>query len=313
MVPIRDEFAISTVEITRRLAATGRWSSLLIMLTLAACSAPETPSAGQQGPAQTAPGGVLDLAAEDVSGVQDVNDVERLVAEFERVAGERLGVHRVRDTEVDALVLVVDQRQFEPALAAFDGDRGRGISAVDALREDGARVVVGSSFVSQINSLVPVGLLRVSGRDINGIQAHGYRRVIGTRPDGLSVVGHRAYHANMFDSALQAGPGVVEEGLLDITERDLQRTRYLRGFVATCGDHALAGVSLIPVHLFSLGQALLQFSETERLGCDEVVNLAGDREAVLGVSNGAEAAFYGNPLTAKVALVTFLERTAQDR
>ena len=55
------------------------------------------------------------------------------------------------------------------------------------------------------------------------------------RADGLGVVASREYHHGMFESAMQVGPGVVERGLLDISERDLARPKYFRTFVGTCG------------------------------------------------------------------------------
>ena len=69
----------------------------------------------------------------------------------------------------------------------------------------------------------------------------------------------------MYDSAIQLGPGVVEQGLLDISERDLRRPRYLRAFLATCGSVAVVGVSLRPMHLYTLGQRLLVFFNAEGL------------------------------------------------
>jgi hypothetical protein len=111
----------------------------------------------------------------------------------------------------------------------------------------------------------------------------------------------------MYDSALQVGPGVVEQGLLDITERDLTRTKYLRAFVATCGHIAVVGATQRPMHLFTLGQRLLEFMQADGMACDEVVNLAGDREIILAMTSEdrSRTVYIGHPKTAKAALVGF--------
>ncbi len=298
MVPIRDEWRM-------RLLLRKVSQRIVLVALLAGCGA-ETP-VPESGPAPSAPGGTLVLGV-DALAIGEALPTADLERAFRALESDGVEVGRIRNQAVDVLVLILDLRRVEPAVIGANLEGARGVTEVSASARSGMRVVVGSSFVSQLNSLSPVGLLRIEGREMNAIQAHGYRRVLGVRPDGLSVVGHRAYHADMFDSALQVGPGVVEEGLLDITERDLQRTRYLRSFVATCGTRALAGISLIPVHLFSLGQALIEFSTSRELGCDEVVNLAGDREAVLGLTDGKRLAYFGHPLTSKVALITFSER-----
>jgi hypothetical protein len=68
-------------------------------------------------------------------------------------------------------------------------------------------------------------------------------------------------------------------------------------------------MTLAPAHLFSVGRALLEAVP----GCDEVVNLAGDREAVLALSDGRRSVWLGRPETAKVALVALVQRPALAR
>ena len=80
------------------------------------------------------------------------------------------------------------------------------------------------------------------------------------------------------------GPGIVERGKLDISERDLERPKYFRTFVATCATRTLIGASQAPMHLHTLGKRLLAYLKEVDLGCDEVVNLAGDREVILAMA-----------------------------
>ena len=207
---------------------------------------------------------------------------------------------------VDTLLLIrVDLDVLEPVLI---GGRDGGVTAEDAL--DDVQVVVGSGFVSHVNSLSPVGLQQIDGQLQSEMQPYGYTRVLGLGSNSLGVLGHRDFHRGMYPSAIQLGPGIVEQGLLDISERDLTRPRYLRAFVATCGRTALAGVSLHPMHLHTLGKVLIEFFGQAGLDCDEVVNLAGDREAVLAMAaaDGERFAYFGHPQTAKATLVGFGRR-----
>jgi hypothetical protein len=191
-----------------------------------------------------------------------------------------------------------------------DGNLRAGVSASEAIVSFGLDLVVGSSFVSELHSLAPVGLLQIEGQTISEVQGHGYTRILGVRADGLSVVASREYHRGMFESAMQVGPGVVERGALDISERDLERPRYFRTFVGTCGATAIIGASQVPMHLYTLGQRFLTFVAEIGLSCDEVVNLAGDREAVLAAASPdrGRIAYLGHPQTAKAALLGFRRR-----
>ena len=217
-----------------------------------------------------------------------------------------VSVLSIADADASVIALLVDLEVMEPVLL---GGKPDGITAAGVVGGR-AQAVVGSGFVAEVSSLDSVGLLQVQGRTLSPVQPHGYTRILGVRPEGLGVVGHRDYHRGMYDSALQAGPGIVEAGLLDISERDLKRPRYLRAFVATCGPVAVVGATLRPMHLFTLGQRLLAWFTQAGLACDEVVNLAGDREAVLALasSDGSRFAYVGHPLTAKASLLGFRRR-----
>ena len=267
---------------------------------ISACSDPETdPTA----PAERAPSGLAQWQARQID--EGALTLEAIVGAFRDVAVEGIFVHLIEDTDASVIALRVDLEILEPVLL---GGESEGITAAGALAQ--VQAVVGSGFVAEVSSLDPVGLLQVQGRTLSPVQPHGYTRILGIRPEGLGVVGHRDYHRGMYDSALQAGPGIVEAGLLDISERDLKRPRYLRAFVATCGSAAVVGATLRPMHLFTLGQRLLAWFAQAGLACDEVVNLAGDREAVLALASddGSRFAYVGHPLTAKASLLGFRRR-----
>ena len=281
---------------------------LCLLLLSAAVSCSEDPSVGDasisDAPAERAPAGTSVLPVAEID--DGTLTAEALAQAFSDLGVEGVGVELLEGGGEALLLVRVALDVFEPTLVA--GWPG-GVTAAGALGE--LQVVVGSGFVSHVSSLTPVGLLQVDGEILSEMQPYGYTRVLGMRSDAIGVLGHRGFHKGMYDSAIQLGPGIVEQGLLDISEQDLNRPRYLRAFVATCGRTALAGVSLRPMHLYTLGQRLLSFFERASLVCDEVVNLAGDREAVLAMvaPDGARFAYFGHPKTAKAALVGFKRRT----
>ena len=286
----------------------GRWRPLLgwplavaaALALFAACSDHKTDASA---PAQRAMGGLAQQPVKELG--ESASAPSAVVDAFRRLATDGVAVASIMDADAAVVMLRVDLEVLEPVL--LGGESG-GITAAGALAE--VRAVVGSGFVAEVNSLDPVGLLQLEGRTLSPVQPYGYTRILGVRPQGLGVVGHRDYHRGMYDSALQAGPGIVEAGLLDISERDLKRPRYLRAFVATCGDAAVIGATLRPMHLFTLGQRLLAWFAQADLACDEVVNLAGDREAVLALASGdgSRFAYVGHPLTAKASLLGFRRR-----
>lgn len=289
------------------------WPLLFIALiwTLVACDGNESVRPTTAGAsAQRLPSGELALGL----GAVDAGITMPPAALFELFKSLEVSGVRTHLVELYAqpafLLLEVDLNVFEAVLVGTDGGRRPGLSAGEAIDAFDLDLVIGSSFVSEVHSLTPVGLLQIEGAIISKLQSHGYTRVLGVRSDGLGVVASREYHRGMFESAMQVGPGVVEQGLLDISERDLERPKYFRTFVAACGAKVMIGASLVPMHLYTLGRRLLEFVAEIGQTCDEVVNLAGDREVVLALAspNRSRIAYFGHPQTAKAALLGFRRR-----
>ena len=192
----------------------------------------------------------------------------------------------------------------QPRIITFPHE---GISVQQAMNTSNASIVLGSGFVSEAHSLEPVGLLRVNDVQLSPLAPYGYTRIIGLNERDAGVVHRKTYERNMFVSALQAGPGIIEQGALDISERDLERPKYYRSFLALCGDGLSVGISTQPTNLHTLGQALVSLFANEGLDCPEVVNLAGDRQAVIAVrmGDGEGYFFHGDITTNKVTLFSF--------
>lgn len=282
------------------------------LLTSSACD-PTPNTAAPLAPAVNVPHGMFDITTNTTS----IAPRARTVAALQSLALENdMSFYELQGPEGSiAALLAIDLVRFEPLVLTNTA----GITPKAAISQDGIAVIIGSSFVSQVRMMEPIGLLQRDGATLQAVEQHGYTRILGITaagseadtslaPGRFAVLHRSQWQPNLFQSALQAGPGIIEQGLLDISERDLQRSKYFRSFVAACGDTAVVGATLIPAHLYTLGQALVDFFAQNNLACNEVVNLAGDREAVMLVRSGTEAAFLGDPQPRKVALIGFKQR-----
>ena len=204
----------------------------------------------------------------------------------------------------DIVLAQIPAADFDPRIL------GPGVAPAEALIDGGQTLVFGSGFVSVFDPVSPLGLLQVEGTVLNEITPHGYTRVLGVR-DGserdVAIVGRNDYHRGMFESAIQVGPGIVEGGLLDISPRERKLPTYVRAFVVSCSDRWIVGVTQIPMHLIDVGEHLLGFFAAEELACEEVVNLSGDREALLAVmsEDRRSIAYFGNPTLPRASLLAF--------
>ena len=211
--------------------------------------------------------------------------------------GEALG-------SADIVLAQVPAATFDPRIL------GPGVAPAAALTDGGQTLVLGSGFVSVFDPVSPLGLLQVEGTVLSEITPHGYTRVLGVRDGsarGVAIVGRNDYHRGMFESAIQVGPGIVEGGLLDISPRERKLPTYVRAFAASCSDRWIVGITQIPMHLIDVGEHLLAFFAAEELACEEVVNLSGDREALLAVmsEDRRSIAYFGNPTLPRASLLAF--------
>ncbi len=214
-----------------------------------------------------------------------------------------VGVEAV-GTDAAVIVAHLPRARFDAAIL------GLGARAVEVLADDGYALVVGSGFVSVFNPESPLGLLQLDGEIKSEPSRHGYSRILGTRDNNLVIIGRQDYHPGLFESAMQVGPGIVEAGQLDILRRERELPAYIRAFVATCEDRWLAGVTQLPMHLYDLGERLLNYLEVRKLRCDEVANLSGDREALLAIRSDDDGsiAYFGNPSLPRASIVAFKAR-----
>ena len=280
----------------------------------------------QQAPATTVPQGLLDLSAKNARDRDQITPrAKALEAMAALTQDSGLSFHRLQHQGTDVAALVeIDLAKLTPAIVA----QPTGVRPIDAIQQANVRLVIGSSFVSQVRRMQPIGVLKVNDELLQDVEVHGYTRILGIHniSDNLSenvsrvdtnsnpgfqqrfgVVHRSEWPLEHFHSALQAGPGIIEEGQLDISERDLQRQKYFRSFVAECGERSVVGATLVPMHLHTLGSELVKFFAAKQLGCNEVVNLAGDRESVLLLRKGNSAVYLGDPNQSKAGLISFSE------
>ena len=209
--------------------------------------------------------------------------------------------HRVGD---GAMALELDHAFFEPVIAGV-GNRSRGGVTARGQISSGMEIVLGSGFVSEFRPIAPLGLLQIDGTVVSELSNHGYTRILGLRDGVLDIIGRADYHRGLFTSAMQVGPGVVELGKLDISERELKLPAHFRAFVARCDASTLVGITLKPMHLYDLGGDLLATFEATGINCTEVANVSGDLEALLAVQSGERSLYIGDPDSPKASLIGF--------
>lgn len=249
--------------------------------------------------------GVLTLPAPDAQRFDARLSTPGLLAALEGARRDVL-VEPVGDAGL--VVAHLPRRAFEATIL------GLGVAALDALQEQGYATILGSGFVSVFNPVSPLGLLQLDGEVKSQPTPHGYSRILGANAGLLRIIGRADYHPGLFEGAIQVGPGIVQEGKLDILQRERELPAHIRAVAVTCEDRWLAGVAQTPMHLYDLGERLLAYFAARGLRCDEAVNLSGDREALLAIrsADGKSIAYVGDPTLPKASMVAFRARsTAQ--
>ena len=257
-----------------------RLACLLVLFSISACDQKET----QVGPYSP------NISAQFTNRIAEL-DLPGVNAHFLR-----------RGPEDVAVMLELSPNLLQPILAA---EPQQGISALDAMERYQPLVLLGSGFATHAQSLEPVGVLKIAGLEYSPLQPHGYTRVVVFNDKDLAVIHRNEVISDNHENAIQLGPGIVERGQLDISERDLQRPRYFRSFLVLCSERWLVGVTTTPMHLRTLGQALQDYFAGQSWRCNEAINLAGDRQSVLVVRIGEEIIHHGDIESEKVSFLGF--------
>ena len=222
------------------------------------------------------------------------------------IAGSALGTraYRIKESpDIDLVFIEIPKDAFAPELLAEPG------TGINLSGEQTPGIFVGSGFESSTKALTPLGLLLRHGEQLNGIEPHGYTRILGFNATGLTVVHRGEFEPEQFSSALQLGPGIIEDGAVDISEKDLLRPKYQRTAVATCEARWVVAATLQPMHLRTVGLRAKALFDAQHWECDEMVNLAGDQQALVAIYDGKSWVHYGDMLDLKVALVAFRPST----
>ena len=279
--------------------------AMLLLVLLAACD--ETPTARTP----SAPSTELSASLRAGKRVTELSAAE-VTSILQSPLRPGLSAWELTDPDGRLVVVAAGFSLLRPRLLGVTASEPQGVIPDGLVDDDAIAMLIGSGFVSELMALTPLGLLQIEGEVVSRIQRHGYTRIFGVGEKKLGVVDHLQYERGLYPSAMQVGPGVIEHGRLDISERDLERPAYFRALVATCGETTLFVASLTPMHLHAIGRSVLKFAGEQGLTCDELVNLAGDREALLGVRLAdSRMLFIGNPRTSRAALVA-LESVALD-
>ena len=279
----------------------------LLCWMLVACDLPTAKRAAEQQPLSQIPLGKINL--DPSSRPQHDAKVLRLdltawLREIEAVGIRPLLLPQEKDAE--ALVISLKAAAFEPTLI-FNRPPLR--SSDRLLTQGTASFSLGSGFVSSTQASEPVGLLRIKDEDISPLLPHGYTRILAVRDGALQIFHRDDERVMQVPQAMQLGPGIVENGLLDINQRELRKQPYHRAALGLCETPTeltyLLVISLKPIHLYRLGQLLLDQQRVPAWRCREVVNFAGDREAFLGVKTPDGLFYVGHPKRVRMSLLAF--------
>ena len=265
---------------------------LLLWMGVCACS-PEQPVMQAKSPAEQLPYGVWPSPGDFADQLKQ--------AQQRGIDIDQIGLTGA----APLMVLSLPKASYDPSVVAGQSGEATGVSVIDAIRQDSMQVVVGSGFAASATSLEPVGLLVIGGQEISPLQPHGYTRLVLAAAGQIDVRHRSDYESNVAEFAMQLGPGIIERGELDISERDLQRPKFFRSFLGVCRDQWLVGVSLAPVNLRTLGQTLIEYIDERGLTCTDVVNMAGDHQAVFGLKTENRVLFHGDISSPRVSLLGF--------
>ena len=249
------------------------------------------------------PSGTLPISSTSATSADSRSDFQTSLASS-NING--VDTHWVKNGTSSLLLLALDPSIFGPHLPAAPDS---GVSALKALTENGLQIIIGSGYSTHANSLKPVGLLKAGSVELSPLEPYGYTRILGFNDDEFGVVHRNAYEQELFTDALQVGPGIIEQGKLDISAKDLERPKYFRSVVALCEQRWGLGISLEPMNLRTLGIELISFFEQQKWRCSEVINLAGDRQAVLAIKlPDGSIAYHGEAHVRKISFLGFKRR-----
>ena len=242
--------------------------------------------------------GIITLPLRDTQRFDTQLSQQGLLAALRGVGVPHLNVD---DAGEGLIVVQLPHAHFEAAIL------GLGAGAVDTLLHGGYAAVLGSGFTNVFNPVQPLGLLQLAGEIKSPPTPHGYTRILGASAGDLAVIARDEFHSGLFEAAIQVGPGIIQNGRLDILQRERQLPAHIRAAAAICDDRSLAIVAQTPTHLYDLGERLLRYFEARNLRCSEVVNLSGDREALLAIfdAGGNSIAYFGDPTLPKASIVAF--------
>lgn len=203
----------------------------------------------------------------------------------------------------------VDLRSASPRIFGVGPSATDGLSASRLVTREGMKVVLGSGFVSSYAPLVPIGLLKLEGREVSPLLRGGQSGIVGIPDDGSIVIrGIASADVEDLTAGLQVGPRLLESGENAILPSEPEsRPAATRAFLSVCRDRtAFLGVTRRPAHLYHLAEWILETTRELGLDCPEAVNLSGAGAEVLLVrAEGLPAIEHGSYQTRQAALIAF--------
>lgn len=175
-------------------------------------------------------------------------------------------------------------------------------AAVFSLRETAAAskavVMINGGYTGSYSFPIPAGLLITNAKivaKLNSVSSvQGGVFVVG--PKGWDIVPRTQFKKDEYTNALQAGPLVVESpGVVGIRKSDVQtRQRYNRTIIGIDKSNRLLLIVTGPAYLYDLAKFLVLPESAGGLDCRVALNLSGDIESGLCVTQRSAITGYGS-------------------
>ncbi len=175
---------------------------------------------------------------------------------------------------------VISPDLMKARIAGYTPNNLSGMSAIRALADGKAKVVLGSGFVKSYFPLMPQGFLKMDGHIISKASNSDYTEIIAIK-NGKVLIMPRTKIEPSIEAGFQVGPILVNDGGNEYEKRKYyarpnQKVPANRAFLAINNNGKLiAAVTEGPVTLRELAAFLTSKKSAIDLNCTIAVNLSG--------------------------------------
>jgi uncharacterized protein YigE (DUF2233 family) len=159
-------------------------------------------------------------------------------------------------------------------------------------------VIMNGGFSASYSFPIPAGLLVTNGKEIKQLNTVSsvQNGVFASSQSGWDIMHRSKYKSGKYTYALQSGPLLIEpSGVVGIDKMDVQKHKpYRRSVLGIDKSGRLMLILSDEVNLYDLALFLSQQEEAGGLGCIVALNLSGDVESSIILSDSKYPGEYGN-------------------